>query len=150
MRTLPRIAAYCSIGVATWLMPPIALRPARGVSTWPPVLRNGEIPIGSLGHSLGSTLTIEGIVERTLVPSLRVDRVNGRKLPEMVRIPVDAPSLTADRRYILKGYETVRMIGLAPAAVAVAKEAGKPVPAVQAAWSLQLEFVVLSVVERGR
>jgi len=62
-----------------------------------------------------------------------------------VQIPVDAVTLTADRRYILKGYETAHMIGLAPAAVAAAKEAGKPVPAVQAAWSLQLQFVVLSV-----
>ncbi len=150
MRTLPRIASFLCVVVMAWLLHSLALRPAHGVASRPPVLRNGEIPIGSLGHPLGSSLTVEGIVERTLVPSLRVDRINGKRLPESVQIPIDGSGLPADRRCVLKGYETAQMIGLAPAAVAAAKDSGTPVPAVQAAWSLQLKFVVLSIVEPER
>jgi uncharacterized protein (TIGR03067 family) len=115
-----------------------------------PVLRTGDVPLGSLGHPLGDYLTIEGArldAGKTGVSTLRVDTVNGRKLPEPVAIWVDNLDLPKDKRCKLKGYETARMIGKAPARCDAEEEEGRPAPVPQAVWQVQLYFVALRVIE---
>ena len=115
-----------------------------------PVLRTGVVPIGSLGLPLGAYVTIDGVRAdggKAGTSTLRVETVNGRKLPEPVAIWVENLKLPKDTRCKLKGYESARMIGKPPAKFAAAKENGKDEPGPQAAWQVQLYFVALSAVE---
>ncbi len=80
------------------------------------------VPMGNLGHPLGTYLTIEGVrVEDgnfLIAPSLLVDTVNGRKLDAPVRIAVeDVSVLPAGERFVLRGYESGKMIGIPPEVV---------------------------------
>ncbi len=115
-----------------------------------PTLHNGDVPIGSLGLPVGSYLTIDGVRLdgiKTGVITLRVDTVNGTKLPEPVVIWVEnIDALPKDVRCVLKGYETLQMIGSPPAYFAAAKEAGREATAPQAGWQIHLHFVATSVV----
>ncbi len=123
-----------------------------GAASAPPILHAGDVPLGSLGHPVGSYLTIEGIrLEgfKTGVSTLRVDTVNGQKLKEPVAIWIDNLDLPRARRCKIKGYETLRMIGKPPAEVKAAEEAGGEAGLPQAGWQVQLYFVSLSVVEPG-
>jgi hypothetical protein len=116
----------------------------------PPILHTGDVPIGSLGHTLGTYLTIEGIrvdAGKTGTSTVQVDTVNGRKLSTHVHIWVDNLDLPKDKRCKIKGYETARMIGKAPAEFAAAEEKGQEAPGPQAEWQVQLYFIALSVLE---
>jgi hypothetical protein len=91
-------------------------------------------------------VTVEGVrVEAGKVgaSTLRVDTVNGRKLPTPVRIWVDNLDLPKGKRCWLKGHESARMIGKPPAEFDAAEEEGKEAPAPQASWQVQLYFVAL-------
>ncbi len=131
--------------------PHVVARPKGAARTEkPPVLRTGAVPVGSLGHPLGSYLTVEGVrldAVKTGVSTLRVDTVNGRKLPEPVRILVDNLDLPKDKRCKIKGYESARMIGKPPAVSDAEEEQGKPALEPQAAWQVQLYFVALRVLK---
>ena len=78
-------------------------------------------PRGVFSDSLGSYLTIEGILDDQFAMglgagnALRVDTVNGRKLAKPIFIPVDNVALPAGKRCVLKGYELGGMIGRPPA-----------------------------------
>jgi hypothetical protein len=116
----------------------------------PLVLHSGRVPIGSLGHPLGSYLTVEGVrldAPKTGVSTLRIDAINGQKLGMPVDIWIDNLDLPKEKRCKIKGYETMRMIGKPPAESDAEEEQGKPAPQPQAAWQVQLYFVALSVVE---
>jgi hypothetical protein len=115
-----------------------------------PTLRNGEMPIGSLGAPLGDYLTIEGTRapkdDKNDACTLRVDTVNGKKLASPVDIWIDNIEDLPERgRCILKGYETVRTVGIPPAVEEAAKEKGQDIAAPQR-WSILLYFVPTSVV----
>jgi hypothetical protein len=118
----------------------------------PPVLHTGDVPIGSLGHPLGDYLTIEGTRPdgpKTGVSTLRVEAVNGRKLAEPISIWIDNLDLPDGARCKIKGYETVRMIGKAPARSDAEKEESRPALSPQAGWQVQLYFVALRVIAPG-
>jgi hypothetical protein len=106
-------------------------------------------PRGVFGD-LGEYQTIEGVrVNGTFTgnSTLLVDTVGGKKLDKPVSIWVENLELPAKKRCVLKGYELGRMIGTPPAVLAAAKEKGKSIIAVQAAWQWQPYFVALVVVE---
>jgi aldose 1-epimerase len=116
-----------------------------------PTLRWGELPVGMLGFPVGSYLTIEGTRtdgmktgERTLL----VDTVNGVKLAEPFGIWIENIDSLPYGRCVLKGYETLRMIGPPPAYFAAAKEAGREdtTTTPQAGWQVDWYFVATSVV----
>lgn len=115
-----------------------------------PTLHNGDVPVGSLGFPVGSYLTVEGVeAERMLLGCpLRVDTVNGVKLAEPVILSIqNIDALPKDGRVVLKGYESLQMIGASPAALAAAKEAGREAtPQPQAGWQVHLTFFATSVV----
>ena len=96
-------------------------------------------------------LTIEGVrVDgiKTGDQTLRVDTVNGVKLSEPVALWVDnIHSLPENTRCVLKGYETLRMVGSPPAYLDAVKEAGQTAPGrPQAGLKINLYFVATSVV----
>ena len=114
-------------------------------------------PLGVFGGSLGSYLTIEGILDDQFMMglgagnALRVDTVNGRKLAQPIFIPVDNVALPAGKRCVLKGYELGRMIGRPPAQYEADKEQGldadELVKNVQGVWRWSPYFVVLIAAE---
>ena len=106
------------------------------------ILRPWEVPIGSLGFPLGSYLTLEGKRAdgmKTGIETLLIDRINGKRLDHPIGIWVDNMDLPpAQFRCILKGYETVRMLGTPPAVEQAAREAGKDISLPQAAGDATL------------
>jgi hypothetical protein len=118
----------------------------------PVKLHTGDVPIGSLGLPVGSYLTIEGLRTdgvKTGSQTLLVDTVNGAKLAEPVGIWVENMDALPGGRCVLKGYETLRMIGAPPAYFAAAREAGREATAPQLGWRVDLYFLVTSVVSPG-
>jgi len=121
--------------------------------TKPPTLHVGDVPIGSLGLPVGSYLTIEGSTidgMKTGGRTLRVDTVNGARLAQPVAIWVEnMDALPNDTRCVLKGYETLRMVGAPPAYFAAAKEAGREATSPQLMWQVDLYFMATSAVSPG-
>jgi hypothetical protein len=105
-----------------------------------------EIPPGILEPHLGAYLVIEGVriqeVMTAGVQTLQVDTVNGKKLEKQVPIWIDHVALPKDTRCILRGYESVRMIGVPEE---VLKQEKRTPP--QVGWQLQHYFIITSVVE---
>jgi hypothetical protein len=125
--------------------------PNQGLSgpTGAPTLKNGVVPFGSLGHAIGTYLTVEGVPEtrgKVGKRTLAIDTVNGQKLAEPVVIWVDNLDLPAGRRCVLKGYESTRMIGAPPAQEQYDRERGRQVELRQSLWQVQMYFVALAVV----
>jgi len=104
-------------------------------------------PKGVTGLTIGSYLTIEGTPEQSKFFNFKVDTVNGMRLKQPLFLEVDNVALTSQERYVLKGYESMRMIGLPPAINLARKEAGQP-PMLErgAVWQVHYYFVALSVV----
>lgn len=118
-----------------------------------PVLHPGDVPIGGLGHPLGTYLTIEGVREeegKVGVCTLRVDTINGKKLDKPTSIWIDNLDLPPKMRLAIKGYETMRMVGAPPAAEAAAAEAGKPFVPPQLGWQVQCYFIAIKVLKQVR
>jgi hypothetical protein len=116
-----------------------------------PTLQIGDVPICSLGFPVGSYLTIEGVRVDGMKAgdrSLRVDTVNGIALSEPVAIWVEnIEPLPINTRCVLKGYETLTMVGTPPAYEDAVKEAGQTSPGRrQAGWQISSHFVATSVV----
>jgi hypothetical protein len=112
-----------------------------------PVLHGGEVPIGRLGYPLGSYLTIEGVRAdglKTGIRTLIVDTINGKRLDKPIEMWIDNADLPPKFRCTIKGYEAIRMLGVPPATIVAAKEAGKNVGLPQAGWQVQLYFAALS------
>jgi hypothetical protein len=116
-------------------------------------------PGGLLSDSTGEFLTIEGIkVEhgKYETNTLLVDTVDGTKLEKPVTLLIRASyvadhnlkpakfTLEAKKRYVLKGYESGEMIGIAPAVYAAAKEAQwREAPMSSAGWKWRPYFETL-------
>lgn len=111
---------------------------------------HGSVPEGRLGHPLGTYLTIEGVRAETGkvgTNTLLVDTVNGETLDRPIGISVDnVKSLPEGERCVIKGYETGKMIGVPPAVIEAAREAGRNVPPAQAEWQFYRFFVMISSV----
>lgn len=113
-----------------------------------PVLRPGDMPIGSLGHPLGAYLIVEGIAaERGPQGEVRmtIHVVNGKRLEKPTLMVLDKATPAAGQRVAFKGYESVRMTGAAPAVIAEKLERG--IEAEHLPWAMQLHFVALKAVE---
>lgn len=108
-------------------------------------------PPAFLGHPLGAYLAIEGVRAesgKVGVRTLLVDTVNGKKLDRPVGVWIEnVAALPKDRRCILRGYESGKMIGTPPAKIQAAKEAGREIKLPQAGWQFFHYFVVISVDE---
>jgi hypothetical protein len=115
-------------------------------------------PGGLLGDRLGEYMTIEGVLAEGVkleTGTVLVDTVNGKKLDKPVAIVVrvrgfdatrfDLPVayvMPAERRVILKGYESGEMIGVPPGVHEAAKELGrKEVPVSPVPWQWRPHFV---------
>jgi hypothetical protein len=95
-------------------------------------------------------LTVEGtrvLAPKTGVSTLRVHAINGRKVPQTIAIWVDNLDLPKDAWCRIKGYETVRMIGKAPAELDAEVEDGRSGAVPQAVWQIQCYFVALKVLQ---
>jgi hypothetical protein len=103
-----------------------------------------RVPMGRLGHPIGSYLTITGVrAERGKVgvKTLAVDSVNGRKLDRPITIWLDnIEALPGSTPCVVKGYESARWIGTPPEVVAATGRV------TQASWQLQRYFIVTTVV----
>jgi hypothetical protein len=115
-------------------------------------------PGGLLRDRLGEYLTIEGVLAaggKIETGTLLVDTVDGKKLakpvPLVIRNLKHLPTRArgeAKQRFVLKGYESGEMIGVAPAVWAAAKEQGwKDVNPSPAPWQWRPYFVALVAVE---
>ncbi|HZU36269.1 MAG TPA: sigma-70 family RNA polymerase sigma factor [Gemmataceae bacterium] len=117
----------------------------------PSLDRQGKVPLGLFGYPLGTYLTVAGKRSTGLKKgpsSLLVDTLNGQKLSKPISIWVDNVRQLPDQtRVVLKGYEMGKMIGLPPAAEAIASEEGKDLAMPQAGWQFFITFVATSVVE---
>lgn len=104
--------------------------------------------MGSLGYPVGKYLEIEGVRETggmTGHRTLRVDTIQGEKLDRPVCLWIEnvrGGALPAGERCVIRGYESVRMIGL-PDGVVEAEH----LPPTQALWQMQRFFVMTSAVE---
>ena len=107
----------------------------------------GTVPKGVTGLEIGSYVTLEGFPEQSKFFNFKVEIVNGQKLKQPVFLYVDNVPLTSKDRYVLKGYESLRMIGFPPAINLARKQAGQP-PFGESgiAWQVHYYFVALSVV----
>ncbi len=112
-----------------------------------------DVPSGKLGFPLGSYLTVEGQAAKAgfkVNPTctLVVDTVNGKPLRQPVPIVVEhlniVNPLPQHGRVVIKGYESGKMIGTPPGAIAAAKEAGKDIALPQAGWQFYRFFVLTS------
>lgn len=113
----------------------------------PSVLDGREVPFGRLGYRLGSYLTIEG--KRADGPksgtqTLLVDMINGKRVANPIGIWIDNANLPPKFACTIKGYETIRTLGIPPARIVAARETGKHIDLPQAGWQVQPYFVALS------
>jgi hypothetical protein len=117
----------------------------------------GHWPTGRLGEEVGTFLTIEGVrpLEANKATKgsnkdtqrLLVDTVNGKKLTHPLSIPLDNAVLDAETCYVLRGYETGRMIGDPPHGVLNDEPYSRKYLPNQAAWHFHTSFIVTSVAE---
>jgi hypothetical protein len=111
------------------------------------ILHPPDVPIGSLGFPLGSYLKLEGRREDGGMAgdqTLLIETINGKRLGNRSVIWVENVRLPPPQfRCVLRGYETVRMIGDPPALEQAEKEAGENVGLVQRGFQsdLNVRFV---------
>lgn len=101
------------------------------------------VPIGRLGHRIGTYLRIEGVrAEAGKVgdSTLSVDSVNGVACDPPREIWLDNLSLPSGVRCQLSGFESGRWIGIPPDV-----SAADGVPQHQALWQFHVYFVVTAV-----
>lgn len=114
-------------------------------------LHSGSVPIGRLGLRLGTYLTIEGKLDTEVkggVSTMRVEKVNGEQLKDPTDMWIDNLELPENVTCVVKGYESVRMIGSAPAYDDYRKEMGEPEGSQpQAGWQAKCYFVALRVMK---
>ena len=104
-----------------------------------------ENPMGNLGYRVGTYLEIEGVRDTggMVGQNLLVDTIRGEKIDNPVSLLIEnVRELPLGRRCVIRGYESVRMIGL-PEQVAEAED----LPPTQACWQMQRFFVMTSAVE---
>ena len=85
-----------------------------------------DLPKGRTGLPIGSYLTIEGVRDDSKHYNFKVDTVNGKKLDRPLFLSVEDSRLASNGRQVLKGYETIQMIGTPPAFHEAEREAGIP------------------------
>ncbi|MFA5794066.1 MAG: hypothetical protein WC980_03225 [Candidatus Brocadiia bacterium] len=100
------------------------------------------MPVGQLGHSLGTILIVEG--EVAPMPGkdiyLIVNAVNGQRLSKPVSVELDnAPSLAIGTRYVFKGYEGCQTVGRPV-------EEANPEIQPQQPWHLKRYFTVIGMI----
>jgi hypothetical protein len=119
-------------------------RPAIRVET-------GDVPIGTLGVSIGQLVLLEGSRidgVKTGVSTLKIDKIDGRVPKSPLYIRIDNVDLPKDTPCVLRGYETMHMIGEPPAYEEFARLKKQPSPALpQAGWQVSCTFVALEAVE---
>lgn len=101
------------------------------------------VPIGRLGHPIGTFLRLEGVREeqgKVSHGTLRVDRVDGEALAIPIDVVIEDVSLPAGERCAVSGYETGRWIGLPPDV-----QRAENLPLQQAGWQFVFTFVMTSV-----
>ena len=102
------------------------------------------LPVGILGSPVGKFLRVEGELKMSKGPGLLVESVDGEKLRTPVGVAFKGPGkekLPAGKRLVLRGYETVEMVGV-PESVRVAE--GYPIA--QVGWQIHYTFIVTSVI----
>jgi hypothetical protein len=111
-----------------------------------PYMLADEYPMGDLGFRVGTYLEIEGVRDTGGMvgdSNLLVDTIRGEKIDVPVSVLVEnVRELPLGRRCVIRGYESVRMIGL-PEQVAEAEN----LPPTQALWQMQRFFVMTSAME---
>ena len=73
--------------------------------------------------------------------------LNSNKLATPVSVGIEnIDALPEGTRCVIKGYETLKMIGTPPAEIEAAKEEGRNISIPQAGWQIRLYFMATSVV----
>jgi hypothetical protein len=93
---------------------------------------NNGVPYGTLGFPVGTYLTIESVWQPPPQNAIcypqdlwLVDTVNGGRLAKPVEIVIETTnSVHEGVRCVFKGYESFRMMGIAPGKETADKEAG--------------------------
>jgi hypothetical protein len=117
----------------------------------PVTIRTGMVPSGELGIPLGQLILLEGV--RAEGPkygshTLNVEKIDGRKLASPMLASIDNVELPKAGRCAIRVYETMGMVGRAPAYRQLAKLKNEPpAPEPQAGWQVRCFFVALDVVE---
>ena len=117
----------------------------------PIMIRAGMVPTGELGIPLGQLILLEGV--RADGPkygngTLKVEKIDGKQLPSPVFAAIDNLDLPKTGRCVIRVYETMKMVGQAPAYQQLAKLKNEPPPSEpQAAWQVRCFFVAIDVVE---
>jgi hypothetical protein len=138
--------------------PPLAAAPLAAPHRAGIVEAGPRQPGGLLRDRLGEYLTIEGTLAKGAkieTGTLLVDTVDGKKLAKPVAVLVrnlkfsaTRPHGEAKQRFVLKGYESGEMIGVAPAVWTAAREQGwKDVNPSPFPWQWRPYFVALVAVE---
>lgn len=136
MKSLPLIFLMCATAFSTCVA-----KPPHAPGERPSV----AAPVGILGYTIGTYLTIQGVREEhgTLGrQSFLVDKIGDYRLDKPVGIWIENVDLPKGIRCILKGYESGDWIGT-PENVLLAT--GAPPP--QCAWQFHFYFLATSVVE---
>ena len=96
----------------------MAAADASATNKHPPTALGDVVPMGKLGHPIGTYLTIEGVRAeqgKVGVRTLLADMVNGKKLERPVYVWIDnIDSLPKEDRCVINGYESGRWIGTPP------------------------------------
>ncbi len=137
-----------AIVFGTLVLAPEMPRPKTPRAHVDPAQLASEYPMGYLGYPVGTYVQIEGVRQeqgKVGTHTLLVDTLCGEKLKSPVPIWLDnlkPPGLPTGKRCVLRGYESVRMVGVPDG---VAKAENLPVP--QAAWHMERYFIITSVLE---
>ena len=117
------LAAFCTVSAQTNNAPvePQSIKVA-----------NNGVPYGTLGFPVGTYLTIEAVWQappHDVMCAPRnlwlVDTVNGGRLAKPVEIMIETTnSFNEGVRFTFKGYETCKMMGMAPGEEEAYKESG--------------------------
>jgi hypothetical protein len=106
------------------------------------LLSKAVVVVGTLEKPLGTYVTVEGVRENGIksgVGTLHVDTVNGKKLETPVSVVLENLDLQDGTRYVLRGYETVEMVGQP----ADPEHPGRPMP--QAGFQLRPLFRAVEI-----
>ncbi len=117
----------------------------------PITVQTGMVPIGGLGVPLGQLVLLEGTRYdqfKSGVGTLKIEKIDGKAVASPTFVWIENVDLPKEQRCAIRGYETMEMVGQAPAYEQLAKLSREPRPSVgQLGWQIALSFVALEAVE---
>jgi hypothetical protein len=114
-------------------------------------LETGMLPNGPLGVPLGQLVELAGTRADGLkfgTGTLNVQTIDGKRVASPTSVWMEGVDLPENVRCVIRGYETIEMLGNAPAYAQLARLHNLPAPPEpQAGWQVFCKFVPLEAVE---